>query len=201
MKMQIDFDINKHPHRRKNILTGEWILVSPQRAKRSWLGKEEVIDAQSKISYDKDCYLCPNNIRVGGDINPNYSGPYSFTNDHAALIENVRDGYINNNDLLVAESQKGIFKVICYSPKHNAGLSELSVDEITVVIEFWKKKFTLLSQNLWIKYIQIFENKGQIMCCSNPHPHAQIWSSSIMPVEIEKETITEYNEKLKLLYE
>ena len=189
MKMQIDFDINEHPHRRKNILTGEWILVSPQRGKRPWLGMQEVIDTEVKISYDKDCYLCPTNIRVGGEVNPNYSGPYSFTNDHAALIENVREGYINKNDLLIVESQKGICKVICFSPKHNAGLSELSVDEITVVIEFWIKEFTLLLQNEWIKYIQLFENKGQIMGCSNPHPHSQIWSNSIIPVEIEKETI------------
>ena len=124
------FDIIEHPHRRLNILTGEWLLVSPHRSKRPWLGKVEAVPANNRPVYDPTCYLCPTNTRVDGSVNPDYKGPYSFINDHAAIIPTTPNGSVNINNLFQAKSQRGICKVICFSPKHNETLSELTVNEI-----------------------------------------------------------------------
>ncbi|MBS1580514.1 MAG: UDP-glucose--hexose-1-phosphate uridylyltransferase [Bacteroidetes bacterium] len=186
--MQSAFNIKEHAHRRLNILTGEWVLISPHRSKRPWQGKVEALPANNRPAYDSSCYLCPGNTRADGSVNPNYNKPFAFTNDFSALLPNVPEGKINNNNLLYAESEKGICRVICFSPKHNLTLPDLSVNEIIEVINLWQNEFSTLQKNEWIKYIQIFENKGEIMGCSNPHPHGQIWSSSHIPVEIEKET-------------
>ncbi|MBS1590904.1 MAG: UDP-glucose--hexose-1-phosphate uridylyltransferase [Bacteroidetes bacterium] len=186
--MQSAFNIKEHAHRRLNILTGEWVLISPHRSKRPWQGKVEALPANNRPAYDSSCYLCPGNTRADGSVNPNYNKPFAFTNDFSALLPNVPEGEINNNNLLYAESEKGICRVICFSPKHNLTLPDLSVNEIIEVINLWQNEFSTLQKNEWIKYIQIFENKGEIMGCSNPHPHGQIWSSSHIPVEIEKET-------------
>jgi len=182
------FDITEHPHRRLNILTGEWVLVSPHRSKRPWLGKVEAVAVNNRPVYDPACYLCPTNTRVDGSVNPDYKGAYSFVNDHAALLPETPQGEVNIDNLFQAKSQRGICKVVCFSPKHNETLSELSVSEIKEVIDLWQNEFAEIAKNDWIKYIQIFENKGEIMGCSNPHPHGQIWSSEDVPIEIEKET-------------
>ncbi len=154
--MAENFNITEHPHRRLNILTGEWVLVSPHRSKRPWQGKVEAVATNIRPSYDPTCYLCPTNTRVDGSINPDYKEPYSFVNDHAALIPTTPNGSVDIDGLFKAKSQKGICKVICFSPKHNETLSELSVAEIKAVIDLWQKEFTELSANEWIKYIQIF---------------------------------------------
>ncbi|MBS1627971.1 MAG: UDP-glucose--hexose-1-phosphate uridylyltransferase [Bacteroidetes bacterium] len=186
--MQETFNIKEHAHRRLNILTGEWVLISPHRSKRPWQGKVESLPANNRPAYDSSCYLCPGNTRADGSVNPNYNKPFAFTNDFSALLPNIPEGKTNNNNLLYAESEKGICRVICFSPKHNLTLPDLSVNEIVEVINLWQDEFLTLKKNEWIKYIQIFENKGEIMGCSNPHPHGQIWSSSHIPVEIKKET-------------
>jgi UDPglucose--hexose-1-phosphate uridylyltransferase len=183
-----DFDLNEHPHRRLNILTGEWVLVSPHRNKRPWQGKVESSNTDTRPAYDSSCYLCPGNQRSAGAINPVYSSPYAFTNDYAALLSDTPNGVSNTNDLLCAESEKGICRVICFSPKHSLTLPEMSTVEIEQVITLWQDEFKSLSNESDIKYVQIFENKGEIMGCSNPHPHGQIWASSSLPVEIDKET-------------
>ena len=193
MNMSVAFDSKEHPHKRLNILTGEWVLVSPHRSKRPWLGKVETVNNSIRNEYEADCYLCPNNKRVDGSVNPDYKTVYAFTNDHSALLADTPEGHINQNNLLIAKSERGICRVICFSPKHNASLPDLSVDEINELISLWQDEFIQLSQNKWIKYIQIFENKGEIMGCSNPHPHGQIWSSDDIPGEIEKETKQQAN--------
>jgi len=182
------FDLTEHPHKRQNILTGEWVLVSPHRSKRPWLGKVEQVIAETRPEHDPKCYLCPSNVRITGEQNPDYQGPYAFTNDHSSLLNDTPDGEVNIEQLLKATSQKGICRVICFSPKHNKSLPDLSKEELVSVIELWQQEFSDLAKNEWIKYVQIFENKGEIMGCSNPHPHGQIWSSNDIPVEIEKET-------------
>ncbi len=189
--MSIQFDIKEHPHKRLNILTGDWVLVSPHRSKRPWLGKVESLNIIMRNSYEPDCYLCPNNKRVDGSVNPDYKGVYAFTNDHSALLFDTPEGELNTANLLKAKSERGICRVICFSPKHNASLPDLSLEEINDVIKLWQQEFIDLSKNKWIKYIQIFENKGEIMGCSNPHPHGQIWSSDDLPGEIQKETKTQ----------
>lgn len=185
----MEFNFEEHPHKRLNVLTGEWVLVSPHRTKRPWQGKVEAAAISTRPEHDFTCYLCPGNARLDGTINPKYTAPYSFTNDFSSLLKDTPEGNINNKGLLQASSEKGICKVICFSPKHNLTLPQMSEDEIVKVIELWQTEYKELSKNKWIKYIQIFENKGDIMGCSNPHPHGQIWAQSSIPVEPAKESI------------
>ena len=187
--MQQPFDLKEHSHTRLNILTGDWILVSPHRSKRPWQGKVEDLPDDSRPSYDANCYLCPGNKRADGSINPSYKDSFVFTNDFSALLSNTPDGGVNEESLLVANSESGICKVICFSPRHDLTLPQMSAADIEKVIELWQQEFETIAVNPSIKYIQIFENKGEIMGCSNPHPHGQIWSSSSVPLELSKETI------------
>ncbi len=182
------FDFKEHSHTRLNILTGDWVLVSPHRMKRPWQGKREDIPADDRPVYDAVCYLCPDNNRSDGTSNPAYENAYVFTNDFSALMADTPEGEYNMNDLLMAKSESGICRVICFSPDHNLTLPLMSEQAIEKVIELWQKEFTELSEQKFIKYIQIFENKGEIMGCSNPHPHGQIWASSSIPVELSKES-------------
>lgn len=191
--MSNTFDLDSNPHRRLNILTGEWVLVSPHRTKRPWQGKVEDLPADNRPGYDPKCYLCPGNDRADGDVNPDYKESFVFKNDFSALLEDTPASSLNDEGLLVAKNERGICKVISFSPKHNLTLPELSINEITAVINLWQKEYNSLSENEWIKYIQIFENKGEIMGCSNPHPHGQIWSQSEVPMEIVKETERQKN--------
>jgi len=184
----MSFDLKEHPHKRFNILNGEWVLVSPHRNKRPWQGKTETLPPAQRPAYDASCYLCPGNTRADGSVNPQYTGAYAFTNDYAALLQDTPSASVNVDDLLLAESQKGICRVICFSPRHDLTLPALSVAEIQEVIALWCAEFRALAANPFIKYIQIFENKGEMMGCSNPHPHGQIWSLNDVPVEPAKET-------------
>ena len=184
--------LNDNSHRRYNILTGEWVLVSPQRAKRPWQGKNEAHPKKQTISYDPDCYLCPGNARINGAINPDYKDVYIFQNDFAALQNNVKEFSLDNK-LLKAKSESGICKVICFSPDHSKSLGEMSKEEILKVIEAWQTEYQLLGKEKNINYVQIFENKGEIMGCSNPHPHGQIWSQSSLPNEVVKKNTNQLN--------
>ncbi len=182
------FDLKEHSHTRLNILTGDWILVSPHRMKRPWQGKIEELIKEDRPTYDATCYLCPNNKRMEGSLNPDYKKAYAFVNDFSALLAETPSGTVNENNLLVANSETGICKVICFSPVHNLTLPQMNIGDIKSVIDLWQDEFKALSKNSLIKYIQIFENKGEIMGCSNPHPHGQIWASSSIPLELSKET-------------
>lgn len=191
------FDLKEHPHKRLNILTGEWILVSPHRSKRPWQGKLESIPADNRSEHDAGCYLCPGNKRSDGTVNPSYNGTYVFTNDFSALLNDTPEGKYHEGNLLKAESESGICRVITFSPRHDLTLPELPVAEIKGLIELWCIEFEELSANTLLKNIQIFENKGDLMGCSNPHPHGQIWAQTSLPQEIIKETIQQklYSEK------
>ena len=180
-------NLNKVPHRRYNILTGEWILVSPHRTKRPWQGKTEKHDEEKNPEYVSDCYLCPGNKRSSGDMNPEYKEPFSFVNDFPSLLPDEDKESINNG-LLIAESESGICKVVCFSPDHSLTLPVMEVEDIVNVVQTWKKEYEELGGNPNINYIQIFENKGEIMGCSNPHPHGQIWSQRSKPTEILKKS-------------
>lgn len=184
-------DINLHSHKRLNLLTGEWVLVSPHRMKRPWQGKQESIPADNRPAYDPNCYLCPGNKRAAGAQTPDYKEPYAFINDFSALEEGIPEGAVNEEDLLIARSESGICKVICFSPRHDLTLPQMQTPEIEKVVRLWVEEFQTLSANPAIRYVQIFENKGEIMGCSNPHPHGQIWATSSIPVEISKENFTQ----------
>lgn len=173
------------PHRRFNILTGEWVLVSPQRTKRPWQGKQEKGFKTSQITYDKNCYLCPGNTRANGKQNPDYGDVYSFENDFPALIEDIP--IVDHQEgLLKAQSEQGICKVVCFSPNHALTLPLMETDSIAKVISLWQEEYDFLGARDNINYVQIFENKGAVMGCSNPHPHGQIWAQSSIPQEVGK---------------
>ena len=180
-------DFNNTPHRRKNILTGEWVLVSPHRTKRPWQGKKDKPQEVERLTYDPNCYLCPGNERAGGAKNPDYTGTYSFQNDFAALLQGPEETF--KEGLLEAESESGICKVICYHPNHSLTLPLMEVGDIIEVINLWQKEYTTLGSDPNINHVQIFENKGAIMGCSNPHPHGQIWAQRSIPQEVQKKVV------------
>ncbi|TXD54124.1 MULTISPECIES: UDP-glucose--hexose-1-phosphate uridylyltransferase [unclassified Polaribacter] len=180
--------LQEYSHKRYNILTGEWVLVSPHRAKRPWQGQNEEIATEKRPAHDKSCYLCATNTRINGEINPDYKDVFVFTNDFAALQKDSPSFNINDG-LLQAKSETGICKVICFSPDHSKSLAEMAVEDIRKVVHAWQKEFTELGNIESINYVQIFENKGAVMGCSNPHPHGQIWSQSTLPNEVEKKDV------------
>ncbi|OJJ22011.1 galactose-1-phosphate uridylyltransferase [marine bacterium AO1-C] len=179
-------------HIRKNMLTGEDVLVSPHRNNRPWQGQEEALSAEKRPSYDPNCYLCPGNTRANGDVNPAYESVFSFKNDFAALQENT-EAFTIDDGLFQARSETGICKVICFSSDHSKSLAEMSVTAIEQVVHLWKQEFVELGSKDFINYVQIFENKGAVMGCSNPHPHGQIWSQSSVPNEVMKK---DYQQRL-----
>lgn len=174
-----------HPHRRYNPLTGQWILVSPHRAKRPWQGAQEKTSDHVPPSHDPACYLCPGNTRVTGDKNPNYTGTYVFTNDFAALMSDTPDAPQSDDPLMCLESARGTSRVICFSPDHSKTLPELSVLALEAVVETWQRQTTELGRSY--PWIQVFENKGAAMGCSNPHPHGQVWANSFLPNAAQQE--------------
>lgn len=199
----ITFEPTEHPHRRYNALTGDWILVSPHRTKRPWQGKQETPTPDQRPPYDPTCYLCPGNTRAGGHANPNYESTFVFTNDFAALLEDTpKHGPEQQHPLMRVQPEQGTCRVICFSPRHDLTLPEMAVENIRKVIDVWAQQTVELGQKY--RWVQVFENKGAIMGCSNPHPHGQIWTGSVLPNEPAKEELRQkayFEETGKVLLE
>lgn len=179
------FDLQKQPHNRKNILTGEWVLISPQRNLRPWQGKLEKAKDISQEPYDASCYLCPNNTRSNGQVNPDYKDTFVFDNDFPALLETDSKYQRKVQNLLFSKEVSGECRVICFSARHNLSLAELDLEAIEKVVDLWAEQAYELGQKY--NWVQIFENKGELVGCSNSHPHGQIWASDFLPNEIVKE--------------
>lgn len=173
--------LSSDPHRRLNPLTGDWVLVSPHRARRPWQGQLEAAVVPAGVPYDPACYLCPGNERAGGHTNPGYPGTFVFENDFAALKPDTPAWEFRGDDLLVAQGESGRSRVVCFSPRHDLTLSRMEVGAIEAVVETWAAEFSELGGDPAISSVSIFENRGAMMGCSNPHPHGQIWANRTVP--------------------
>jgi UDPglucose--hexose-1-phosphate uridylyltransferase len=182
----------QYPHRRYDPLRGCWVLVSPHRTQRPWQGEVSRVDAPVAVHYDAACYLCPGNVRAGGEHNPPYSHVFTFDNDYAALLpDSPRMTVEIGSGLLRAESERGVCRVVCFHPDHSLTLAGMAVDDIVLVVEAWTEEYNTLGARPGIRHVQIFENRGAMIGASNPHPHCQIWATEHIPDEPARELSTQ----------
>ncbi|MDB4905453.1 MAG: galactose-phosphate uridylyltransferase [Gemmatimonadetes bacterium] len=187
-RTSLDAQLREDPHRRLDLLTGEWVLVSPHRAKRPWQGAVERAVAPPSLAHDPNCYLCPGNTRANGMRNPDYTGTYVFDNDFAALRPGTADAALDDDGLLVARTEPGLCRVICFSPRHDLSLGAMETAAIRGVVDVWAEQYAELGAREDIGHVQVFENTGAIMGCSNPHPHGQVWAQRSVPRAVAVET-------------
>jgi len=198
----------QNPHRRFNPLKREWVLVSPHRTQRPWQGQTETKATPVPMTYDAECYLCPGNVRAGGARTEQYRSTYVFDNDYAALKSDSPQFSTDEGGrgLLVAQGESGICRVVCFSPRHDLTLAQMTVEQILPVVDTWAEQSVELGSREDIRYVQIFENRGSMMGASNPHPHGQIWASRSIPNEVsierasQKAYFEEYGEVLLRAY-
>jgi UDPglucose--hexose-1-phosphate uridylyltransferase len=194
------FDLKEHPHRRFNPLTREWVLVSPHRTQRPWQGQVEKLPPESQPEYDAACYMCPGNRRATGAATPKYTGTYVFDNDYPALLPDDANSVMTADEaaeavqmdergLLVARREAGICRVVCFSPRHDLTVSKMERADLRRVVDVWAAQYHELGALPFINHVQIFENRGAMMGCSNPHPHGQIWANATVPNEPAKESL------------
>ncbi|KAJ2916029.1 hypothetical protein MD484_g4407, partial [Candolleomyces efflorescens] len=177
-----------NPHRRFNPLLAEYVLVSPHRAKRPWLGQVEDPQNYNTPGYDPKCFLCPSNPRTTGHKNPDYASVFTFPNDFAAVLPPPMPALPSvTHPLLQIEPVVGACDVVVFHPRHDLTLARLGDVEIINVIEEWCRIYVERGNQPDIQHVQIFENKGSLMGCSNPHPHCQVWSTSAVPTTVAKE--------------
>jgi UDPglucose--hexose-1-phosphate uridylyltransferase len=175
------------PHRRRNPLTGEWVQVSPHRMQRPWQGRQDNLAPAQRPAHDPMCYLCPGNDRAGGQTNPMYEGTFVFDNDFAALLPDGPESIPADHGLLQSAPVQGQCRVLCFSPRHDLTLARMELAAIRDVVDVWAEQVADLGERY--RWVQVFENKGELMGCSNPHPHGQVWALDTLPNEAHKEDI------------
>jgi UDPglucose--hexose-1-phosphate uridylyltransferase len=168
------------PHRRWDPLLREWVLVSPHRTQRPWQGEVAAKSTAQPLHYDPQCYLCAGNQRANGEHNPHYDHTFVFDNDYAALLPATPEQHISD-PLLRAATERGLCRVLCFDPDHSLTLATMPLPSIERVVEAWRGQYSDLASVDWVRYIQIFENRGAMMGASNPHPHGQIWATEHVP--------------------
>ncbi len=181
--------LNAIPHRRYNPLTREWVLVSPHRTQRPWLGQLEELPPRTQAAYDPECYLCPGNTRAGGARNPEYTTTFVFDNDYGAMLPDSPQISADHEGIVVAHSEPGICRVVCFHPRHDFTLASMDFSDLRRVVNAWVEQFGELGHRDFVRYVQIFENRGAMMGASNPHPHCQIWATATVPSEPAKEQL------------
>jgi UDPglucose--hexose-1-phosphate uridylyltransferase len=174
-------DLFDTPHRRYNPLSDSWVLVSPDRTARPWQGRKESAAPDGRPSYDPDCYLCPGNVRANGERNPNYDGTWVFTNDYAALRPGTPSMTSEPSPLLRAVGQPGTCRVLCFHPRHDLRVARMDNAQVRAIVDLWAAQVDELSR--WYPWVQIFQNEGETMGASNPHPHGQLWAMTRLPNE------------------
>src|SRR3989440_4316277 len=202
--------MTNHPHRRYNPLRDEWVIVSPQRNERPWQGQVERAPAAASAAYDPSCYLCPGNARAHGVRNPQYTSTFAFDNDFPALrptsprppaptLQRPATGSQPpaTSSLFVADAERGLCRVVCFSPRHDLTLARMDLASIRTLVEAWIDECAAMAVHPWVKYALVFENRGEMMGASNPHPHGQIWATAHVPNEPAKETVSlaEYRDR------
>jgi UDPglucose--hexose-1-phosphate uridylyltransferase len=185
------------PHRRFNPLRDEWVVVSPHRTERPWQGQVDAPDHDRPPHYDPSCYLCPGNKRAHGATNPRYTATFAFDNDFPALLPNESqiaspespESQIPSPEsrLFLAERERGLCRVLCFSPRHDLTLSRMAATDIQRVVEMWVEECADAAAQKWVSYALVFENRGAMMGASNPHPHGQLWATEHVPNEPARE--------------
>lgn len=176
------------PHRRRNPLIDEWVLVSPRRLERPWQGETVEAHTAARPPYDPDCFLCPGNLRANGERNPPYRTTFAFENDYAALMQDVPEVLVDEHGLLVAHSERGYCRVLSFSPRHDLDIATMESASVRAIVDAWAVQYLELSALRHVSAVTIFENRGAMMGASEPHPHGQVWANESVPVEVAKET-------------
>ena len=181
--------MSRYPHRRYNPLLDEWVIVSPQRNERPWQGQVERAPAAAAVSYDPSCYLCPGNVRAHGDRNPQYTSTFAFDNDFPALRPAPSPQPPAASELFLAGAERGLCRVVCFSPRHDLTFARMDLAAIRAVVEAWIDECAAMAAQPWVNYALVFENRGEMMGASNPHPHGQIWATEHVPNEPARERL------------
>lgn len=176
--MELDDRLGDRPHRRYDPLADQWVLVSPGRSRRPWQGREEPPPPEKRPPHEPGCSLCPGNVRANGAQNPAYPETFIFDNDFAALQPDAPEKSFESG-LLRAAGEAGTCRVICFSPRHDLDLGSMEVAAVRRVVDVWADQTVELGERY--RWVQVFENRGEAMGASNPHPHGQVWAGTALP--------------------